>query len=272
MKRTTPLSLYSRLEKSNCGECGKPTCMAFAVSVVGGELSVTDCPRLEPAVAGELSRTVSVRDPEDTVRAALSRLREEALTQDFAEVAPLIGAHYIEGRLHIRCLIKDFVINPDGVLESPCHVNPWVEGPLLNYLKTRRRSPLANHWVSFAELAGGSSRARYFIHRCEEPFRSMADSHREIFFDLLGVFGGSRVTGFPAHEAWVIHPLPRVPMLVLYTAPEEGAGSTLRLLLDRSADTYLDAEFIIFLGRGLVEMFKKIIANHEYYSSRLMSL
>jgi len=246
--------------------------MAFAVSVVGGELSVTDCPRLEPALAAELSRTISPRGPEETIKAALSRLREKALTQDFAEVAPLIGARHIEGKLHIRCLIKDFVINPEGVLESPCHVIPWVEAPLLNYLKPHQRSPQANTWVSFAELEGGPNRAKYFTHRCEEPFRSMADSHRGIFFDLLGVFGGTRAEGFPAHEAWVIHPLPRLPMLIVYTAPEEGAGSTLRLLLDRSADTYLDADFIIYLGRGIVEMFKKIIANHEYYSARLMSL
>ncbi|MBU7034592.1 MAG: hypothetical protein HXS49_05335, partial [Theionarchaea archaeon] len=34
MKRLGPLDLYRHLPKTNCGECGEKTCMAFASQII----------------------------------------------------------------------------------------------------------------------------------------------------------------------------------------------------------------------------------------------
>lgn len=41
----TAVQIYQQLEKSNCAECGVPTCLAFAMKVAQKQASLEDCPR-----------------------------------------------------------------------------------------------------------------------------------------------------------------------------------------------------------------------------------
>lgn len=41
----TAIQIYQLLEKSNCGECGVPTCLAFAMKVAQKQAALDDCPR-----------------------------------------------------------------------------------------------------------------------------------------------------------------------------------------------------------------------------------
>ncbi|MEW6442377.1 MAG: (Fe-S)-binding protein [bacterium] len=45
-ERPQPLEIYKRLPRTNCRECGEPTCMAFAARLARGEADLTDCPHL----------------------------------------------------------------------------------------------------------------------------------------------------------------------------------------------------------------------------------
>ncbi|MGC1123141.1 MAG: acetyl-CoA decarbonylase/synthase complex subunit gamma [Candidatus Methanofastidiosia archaeon] len=47
MKRLGPLDLYRHLPKTNCGECGEKTCMAFASQIIERTVKLTDCPYLK---------------------------------------------------------------------------------------------------------------------------------------------------------------------------------------------------------------------------------
>ena len=52
------LDIYKHLPKGNCKECGLPTCLAFAMKVAGGQVTLDECPRLEDdakAALGEAS-------------------------------------------------------------------------------------------------------------------------------------------------------------------------------------------------------------------------
>lgn len=40
----TGLEIYKQLPKKNCGECGPPTCLAFAMSLAAGKASLESCP------------------------------------------------------------------------------------------------------------------------------------------------------------------------------------------------------------------------------------
>ncbi len=51
MRQKPPaLEIYKRLPRTNCGRCGEPTCLAFAVKVHGGQLAVSLC---RPAFEGK---------------------------------------------------------------------------------------------------------------------------------------------------------------------------------------------------------------------------
>lgn len=42
-ERPPALEIFKRLPKTNCKECGEPSCLAFAIKVWSGEASVTEC-------------------------------------------------------------------------------------------------------------------------------------------------------------------------------------------------------------------------------------
>lgn len=47
MKKLGPLDIYRHLPKTNCGECGEKTCMAFASQIIERTLKLADCPYLK---------------------------------------------------------------------------------------------------------------------------------------------------------------------------------------------------------------------------------
>lgn len=47
VRPATPLDLLACLPKTNCGKCGDPTCLAFALKVINEQRSLQDCPELD---------------------------------------------------------------------------------------------------------------------------------------------------------------------------------------------------------------------------------
>ncbi len=45
----TGLAIFKLLPKTNCGECGVPTCMAFAMNLAAGKATLSDCPHVSDA-------------------------------------------------------------------------------------------------------------------------------------------------------------------------------------------------------------------------------
>ncbi len=266
------LDIYKRLDRSNCRECGFPTCTAFVHAVINGDKKIGECTHLDKETVSELEKKIIVRDVEKEYSTALGPLKKEISKMDFGTVAGRLGASLSGDRLCVNCLGKDFFVDPKGDVESIIHVHLWVTVPLLRYIITGGAEGLSGTWVSFDELKNGITMSNYFERRCVEPLKQMADSHTDIFFDLLDIFGGRPVEGFSADVSRIIYPLPRVPFLFLYWKAEDQFESKLKILFDSSADKYLDFEAVYILTRGLVEMFKNIIANHEEVMPNLMAM
>jgi len=53
------LEIYKKLPKTNCGDCGVPTCMAFAMKVAGGQAEITACPHVDKKVVAELGEAAA---------------------------------------------------------------------------------------------------------------------------------------------------------------------------------------------------------------------
>jgi acetyl-CoA decarbonylase/synthase complex subunit gamma len=51
----SPIEIFKKLPKTNCGDCGVPTCMAFAVSLSQGKAELSQCPHVDKAAAESLS-------------------------------------------------------------------------------------------------------------------------------------------------------------------------------------------------------------------------
>jgi ArsR family metal-binding transcriptional regulator len=52
--RASSLEVYKSLPRTNCGECGEKTCMAFAVKLTSGAAELGECPALETSAREQL--------------------------------------------------------------------------------------------------------------------------------------------------------------------------------------------------------------------------
>jgi len=51
----SPIEIFKKLPKTNCGDCGVHTCMAFAVMLTQGKAELSACPHVDAGAAEELS-------------------------------------------------------------------------------------------------------------------------------------------------------------------------------------------------------------------------
>ncbi|MBW1742656.1 MAG: acetyl-CoA decarbonylase/synthase complex subunit gamma [Deltaproteobacteria bacterium] len=51
----TGIQIYKLLPKTNCGECGVPTCLAFAMNLAAGKAELTACPYVSDEAKAELA-------------------------------------------------------------------------------------------------------------------------------------------------------------------------------------------------------------------------
>lgn len=259
-----PLQIYKSLPGTNCGKCFLPSCLAFAAALVAGRMKATDCPDLSPAARATLAGWSQPRDNREPEQAEfMAKLRAKMGNIDLAAVAPLIGATYKNQRLAIRSMGKDFLVDSNGTVTSECHIIPWVEAPLLSYITHRTHAEITGKWLSFRELQGGIDWQGLFTSRCENPLRQLADANPELLGDLIDLFMGRAIPWYEADIALLLHPLPKVPILICYQAPEEDLESKLNIFFDECCAVNLHIKSIFTLCSGLVQMFAKIAAQHR---------
>ena len=94
--------------------------------------------------------------------------------------------------------------------------------------------------------------------------KQVADLHTGLFDDMVHIFSGKQVQQqFESDISVVLHPLPRVPLMVCYWLPDDGLQSSLNLFFDDTAAANLAIEAIYTLGAGLSLMFEKIAQRHN---------
>ncbi|HAR46221.1 MAG: Fe-S cluster protein [Nitrospirae bacterium GWC2_57_13] len=263
-KLKTPLELYRLLPRSNCGDCGISTCLAFAAAVIKQEKSLADCLHLDQDIIarfeGNIERQVNI---EGIREQTLKELKEKIRSTDIVSLAVQLGARSTGTTLVIKCLGKDFEIDGQGTVTSQCHTHAWFSIPLLHYILFSEGADPSGLWVPFRELEQGKTWNPLFERRCEQPLKFIADTHGELFEDLIRMFSGtSSHTTFNADVSVVLYPLPKVPILICYWKPEDDLQSRLHLFFDDRAEKNLPVESLFTLGTGIVRMLEQIMLRH----------
>ena len=55
----TGIQIFKLLPKTNCGECGVPTCLAFAMSLATGKAELTACPYVSEEAKAQLTEAAA---------------------------------------------------------------------------------------------------------------------------------------------------------------------------------------------------------------------
>jgi len=259
-----PLEIYQLLPKTNCGKCILPSCLAFAAAVAAGRKKLRDCSDLAPDVVAAFSGQCQAESPEEMEQAEfLEKLRYKIAALDFHHAAPLIGAAVQGDKLAVNSMGRSFQIDKQGSVTSECHIIPWVEAPLLSYVANPTHGGITGRWISFREIKGGIEWQGLFTSRCENPLRKLADDNPHLLQDIIDLFAGRTIDWYEADIALVLHPLPHLPLLICYQAPEEELESALTIFFDECCRENLHIKSLYTLCAGLVRMFTAIAHSHH---------
>ena len=259
-----PMEIFKLLDKSNCRKCNKPTCLAFAVAVFQGQKRLDECPQLDRKIIEKHGQVaVKQKSSEQMQDESIEHLKRKITTIDLHLSAQRLGASFSDKKLTIKCLGKDFSVDNKGNIFTDIHVHSWIAVPVLNYIITGAGAPVSGTWVPFRELEGGKTWYRLFAQRCEKPLKKVADTYTDLFEDMIHLFNGRQVEKhYTSDISLVLHPLPKVPILICYWKPEDDLESDLNIFFDSKVEENLNIESIYTLATGLVMMFEKLALRH----------
>jgi hypothetical protein len=261
--RRTVIGILNLTDGSNCRACGFATCTAFAAAVHQGTTRLRACTKIDPAVLAEEGggeeALPEVSEP------GILEMQERISGLDLEAAARRLGAPFADGRVTVHVLGKRVEVDSKGMLHTDIHVNPWILYPVLGYVAGGGGVEPAGEWVTFHDLPGGRERQPLFARRCLAPCKKVADTNPGFFDDLVRLFSGRQVEDhYESDISLVLHPLPRLPVLIAYWKPEEELPSDLNIFFDRTAVENLDIELIYLMTTGLVFMFEKIARSHRH--------
>ena len=266
----TVMEVLKNLPRTNCGDCGQPTCLAFATHVIKEGEDLDKCPHLTGAGAdmGQAVRAqqaAGVGRRRESLAISLEVLQEKVAPLDFAALAPGLGATYGEeaGRPYLSLtyfghriqVFKDELRYPPGA-----HADPWDAILLYNYIAFQGKEPVAGRWIAYNSLPNSVSKAKTLA-RLEKKLADHFGGRAVQLKERAAQLGGEPVAvGEDADFQAVFTPLPQVPLLLLFwdAEAEEGFAPQAHLLFDASVTDYLDLEGMLFLVEHLME---RLMAN-----------
>lgn len=263
-KFNNTMDVFKLLPKTNCRKCNKPTCLAFAAEVFQGKKPLADCPLIgEDLVETYGDQPAETRGLERDYLEHLAKIKKTIAQTDLSEKAEKLGGVFSDGKLTLKILGKPYSIHENGDVATDIHVNEWISMPVFSYILNGAGLEPAGQWVPFRELETSADWQRFFEHQCVGSFKTTADTYPNFFGDIIELFNGREVKDhYEADISLIIHPLPRLPMLLCYNHPEDGLESDLNLFFDATADKNLPVQDIYTISTGLSRMFAKLAQTH----------
>ncbi|MFU8857129.1 MAG: DUF3786 domain-containing protein [Deferrisomatales bacterium] len=255
------LDIYRDLPRTNCGDCGRSGCFAFASAVYLDGLSLEGCPHLPPGLRAAMETKLEEgrargegRRPEASEQ-AFAFLQGKLAEADFARLAAASGAELDPGPPEALVLpflgVPHRVTREDVTAAGAEEPTVWVKIFVAIYATRASGAPPAGEWAAFRELPNTVSKARSFEACGDRVAEAFAGREEELDAACRDLGGSPTVFG-SAQRAYLLPALPRVALLLLYWGPEEEFGARAAFLVDRQVLDYLDQEALVFLAEATV--------------------
>lgn len=254
------IEIYKKLPKTNCGKCGVPTCMAFALKVKNAQLKIWDCPYIvkETIESASQKSTVTMDDNYERVS---NELEIEAKRTNFRESARVIGG-YFEAKndgetIRLTMINKPYEMRKEGLFENDtyCH-DSWSKIIIYDYIRRKGSKPLTGEWVTLGYFPNTASHVKAFQRSAEEKVAATFNKDMNGLKARCKELGGREVQGkMKADYICRFDLLPRIPLYLCFWEADEEFQASCKLFLDSSAEAYIDIEYLAYLVERFVEKF-----------------
>ena len=268
-----PLSvvdIYQKLlPRTNCGECGFPTCLAFASMVVSEKFPLNDCPYIDPAALPMAQEELDQQHAagkwtkKDMAADALQWARERAASMALKDLPARIGGRLIRDgdreTLEIPYFTETILITPESIMKSTGEpLNRWEQVFIYNHMaQGGKRRPTGN-WKSLVEMPNTVSKVKSMKDQVQIPLIAAFKGRCAALVESGKALGGRTVEGdsIDADVGLLFRPLPRIPVMLLFwdEDPKEKFDAEANLLFDETITEHLDIESIIFLSERLRQL------------------
>ena len=269
-----PLDFLRLTPRTNCGECGHPTCLAFAVAVTKGGADPGRCPHLAPATLPDsvrpapgdgLAQVDRGQDGRDL--ALVAHLKNKVRALDYAAIAPRLGAEFVPGPppvLRFSYLGREVVLGGEVArLAEGALIDPRDQILLYNYVASGGGPAPLEAWVGMESLPNSMAKVRTLAAYCEQPLARHFSGRPAVLARACGLVGGrSGPEAQSADQGLVIPVLPHLPVYLLFWDEElaEGFASRVKVLFDQRVLDYLDIESLVFASERMAERLMELAA------------
>ena len=257
------------LPRSNCGDCGYPTCLAFASMVVSEKLPLENCPHLDPETVARCAEELEAQYAEgkwlkrDMAQDALNWAMERASSMKIEDLPERIGGTLIPGDgspvLELPYFDESVLISDEGVVRSDgADLTRYEKVLIYNHMAQGGSADPTGMWKGFGEFPNTVSKMKTMVDGIEQPIISRFKGKPRELEEAARRMGGSLVTDQveSADVAIQFQPLPKVPVRVVFWDQAEGEGidAAVKFLFDETVTEHLDIESIMFLSERLKQI------------------
>jgi hypothetical protein len=266
----TVMDIYTNLlPKTNCGDCGHPTCFAFASMVVVEKYDLNKCPYLESSKKEEFREELEKQHAEgkwvkkDIAADALEWARERSASMEIESLPERIGGEitevdgekalelpYFNRKIIIR---KSIITTPEGR-----ELNPWEQVFIFNHMAQGGSSLPSGKWISFQAIPNTIPKVVSMKNEVEEPLVKRFGGKLGELEEASESLGGVKTdeTGGSADAVYLFQPFPKIPVLLNFWEEDqsEGFGAEVKLHFDETITEHLDIESIVFLSERLRQL------------------
>ena len=265
-----PLSvvdLYQKiLPRTNCRECGFPTCLAFASMVVSEKHPLGNCPHVPPEVLAEAKKELEAQyaagkwTKRDMAADALQWAKERAASMKIEDLPDRIGGELVEmdGETVLKLpYFTGAVFIREGAIshDDGSDLNRWEQVFLFNHLAQGGSVQPTGDWKALEAFPNTVSKVKSMRAHVEAPLRECFTGRRDALREAALAIGGvDKTVGMDSADlAVALRPLPRVPVMVMFwdAEAEEGMDAEVKLLFDETITHHLDIESIMFLSERI---------------------
>ena len=145
---------------------------------------------------------------------------------------------------NVRVTYPDYEVIP--------HRSEWLTLVILHYLDLADGFPLTGKEISFGQMKSGMVRGGGMDRKCELAIQTLGNLNEDMLRKIRETTGGEPIDS-NADGAYRIPFLPKFPVVLKIWLPDEDFPASGRLLLDSSADHYLNIEDAVTVAEILLE-------------------
>lgn len=254
------------LPRTNCRDCGYPTCMAFAGMVVADKIPLARCPHipaetLEPAQAElDAQHAAGKWTRRDMAQDALQWARQRAASMALTDLPRRIGGT-LRGAGEDRELVLDYfttqvVVAANGLRRVDGEpLDRWQQVFLYNHMAQGGSALPSGRWVAFEQLPNTVSKIKSMRAHVEQPLQERFSGRLTELVAAAKALGGVEQAGGEgqADLALRFQALPRIPLLLLFwdAVASDGFAARAKLLFDETIIQHVDIESILFLSEHI---------------------